>query len=167
MSSTDGSGPEPTEAKDKNPFTDRVLVATLIIGIGAILLAYYGEVSYRFVPVPLFSLVLFSIVIVSVVISAVRGRKLNPHMFEDLRRDFSPSTAIHGTVGKVEHSVLLYLSSVFLGLIGGFAGYIAVRKRNRPMANLLLVLGIPATIVYADIIASLLFPAPATLPLPP
>jgi hypothetical protein len=163
---TGGSGLEPTAGKGKPLLKDKVTVATIIAGLGVGALAYFTEVSYNFLPVPLFLLVINSLVIICSGIFGYRARKLSPNSWSQLKKDFSPEPGISRT-DKISHPRLLYLSSILLGLAGGLAGYFLLKNRSRPMANRLLVLGIPATIVYASIIASLLLKTPLTVPLPP
>jgi hypothetical protein len=149
--------------KGKPLLKDKVTLATIIAGLGVGALAYSAEVSYNLLPVPLFLLFFNSIVIICSGIFGYRARKLSPHSLSQLRKEFSPG--VSGT-DKISHPRLFYLSSILLGFVGGLAGYFLLKDRSRPMANLVLVLGIPATIVYAEIIASLLFQGPAMLPLP-
>ncbi len=164
MASTDGSGLERTVDKGKPLLKDKVTLATIIAGLGVGALAYSAEVSYNLLPVPLFLLFFNSIVIICSGIFGYRARKLSPRSLSQLRKDFSPTPGVSGT-DKISHPRLFYLSSILLGLVGGLAGYFLLKDRSRPMANLVLVLGIPATIVYAEIVASLLL-GPAMLPLP-
>jgi hypothetical protein len=52
-------------------------------------------------------------------------------------------------------------------MVGGVIGFFATRKQDRNIAEQLLILAIPATIVYVALLAALFFPMPQQIPFHP
>jgi hypothetical protein len=162
MDTTDGPGSASTEAKRTSLRKDKIYVATAIGGLAVVLLAGYGRLAYNTPSDPLFSVIIWlEIILVPMILmwrSQQLSAKLQPPSYGGLR-------AIWGqTTGTVKHANSWYFLSVLLGLIGGLAGFLAVRDRDSTLAQRLLILGIPATLVYVTLLSMITLPGPKSIP---
>jgi hypothetical protein len=165
MSAGEKQSSAPLESKAPSIFRDRILMTSLFVGVAVILLDYYFHVTSGFLSDSTFAFTMFLIIIVGVMISAWRGRVMS-----SARKRLEPGesrTSWSALKNNVKHSETWRLISILTGMVGGVIGFFATSKQDRNIAEQLLILAIPATIVYVALLAMLFFAKPLSIPPPP